>query len=401
MLWLFLGLVVGVYMAWNIGANDVANAMGTSVGSKALNVKQAALIASILTIAGAFLVGKNVTKTIGKGIVDPIVIGNPLLFVIGAFSALLAASIWLTIATWSHFPVSTTHSIVGAMAGFGLVAAGFKGVNWIVFLKIVLSWVISPIAGGVIAFILFKFISKRIFVKDNSVKNTINLAPYLVALIFLIVSYSIISQRWGFSGIFVLFISLIISIFTLIYSKLLIRRFIKKDKEYTIVENIFKKLQILTASFIAFANGSNDVANAIGPVAAIITFSTVTTISAHIEIPKWLLFLGGLSIAWGVVTWGYKVMATIGKRITDLTPSRGYAAQFSAAAIVLIASQLGMPVSTTHTVVGAVIGVGFARGISSLNLSVIKNIIISWIVTVPIAAILSMLFYKGIVMIMI
>jgi len=319
-----LTLAAGGYMAWNIGANDAANSMATSYGSKALTLKQIIFIAAILEFCGAFFFGNRVTQTVGKGIV-PIQLLDPHTVAIGALAAILSAGLWVTVATYYHLPVSTSHSIVGAMLGFGLAAVAedlitLDSIKWGVLYKIALSWVVSPLTGAVLAFVIFSLI--RI----------------------------------------------------LILAKMDVER----------VEGIFRYLQVLTASYVAFAHGSNDVANAVGPISATFGFS---------ETPSWVLALGGLGIAIGVATWGYRVIETVGKKITELTPTRGFSAEFATATTVLSASYLGMPISTTHTLVGSVLGVGFAGGLASVDLSVVKRIIYSWVLTIPAAAMLTISLY--------
>lgn len=325
-------LAVGFYMAWNIGANDVANSMGTSVGSKAISMRQAVIIAGIFELTGAVFFGKHVTDTVSKGIVDPTSIGDASLVALGAFSALFSAALWLTFATWKRMPVSTTHSIVGAMTGFGIAAGGFGIVNWDKLVKIAASWVISPLAGGALAFILFSTMRKGIIARYPDDKR---------------------------------------------------------------VERIFAYFQLMTASFVAFAHGSNDVANAIGPIAAVITYSQGNAeIAGTVAVPLWLLVFGGIGIVIGLATWGYRVIGTIGERVTEITPTRGFCAEFATASVVLANSQLGLPISTTHVLVGSVIGVGMARGIKALNLRIIWDIMKSWIATVPIAAVVTALMFK-------
>ncbi len=319
-------IAVGLYMAWNIGANDAANSMATSYGSGALTLKQIIVIASILEFAGAVFYGKRVTHTIAKGIV-PIDSLDPHLVALGALSAILGASLWITVATYYQLPVSTTHSIVGAMVGFGLAAVSqnylsISDIKWAVLYKIVMSWILSPIVGAVLAFFIFTIIRYAILV----------------------------------------------------------------NFDVDAVEHVFKYLQILTACYMAFAHGSNDVANATGPMAAALGYMGAET-------PPWVLMIGGLGIAVGIATWGYRVIEMVGKRITELTPTRGFSAEFATASTVLFASSLGMPISTTHTLVGSVIGVGFAGGLASVDLSVVKRIIASWLLTVPIAAGISIVLY--------
>lgn len=394
MIWMALGLSAGFYMAWGIGANDVANSMGTSVGSKALTVKKAALIAGILNVLGAVFLGSQVTNTISKRIVDPKLITDPNLIVIGALSALIAAALWLTLSTYFHLPVSTTHSIVGSMTGFGIISVGFSRVNWWVLMKIVGSWIISPILGGILGFIIFRFISRKILEKDDTVACTVKYSPLLIGTVFLVISLAILKNVFDQIAVWKLIgPSLLLAIFFGLSGYLLVKRYKRGEEEYIIVENIFKHLQVLSASYVAFSHGSNDVANAIGPLATLLTYAAGREIEAVVIIPTWLLFFGGIGIAFGILTWGYKVMETIGKRITEITASRGFAAEFGGASTVLLASQLGIPISTTHTIVGSVIGVGFARGINALNLRVIRHIIISWLITVPFAAVTAILLF--------
>lgn len=334
---LLAALAVGFYMAWNIGANDVANSMGTSVGSKAITLKQAVIIAGVFELTGAVFFGKHVTNTVRKGIVDPAQIPDPSLIAIGAFAALLAAALWLTFATWKRMPVSTTHSIVGAMTGFGIAAGGFGIVQWDTMGRIAASWVISPLAGAVVAFILFSTMRRGIIARYPDEKR---------------------------------------------------------------VEKVFAYFQLMTASFVAFAHGSNDVANAIGPIAAAITYSQGNAeIASTVAVPLWLLVFGGVGIVIGLATWGYRVIGTIGERVTEITPTRGFCAEFATASVVLANSQLGIPISTTHVLVGSVIGVGMARGIKALNLRIIGDIMKSWIATVPIAAVISAVIFKVFVLV--
>jgi PiT family inorganic phosphate transporter len=324
-------VIVSIYMAWNIGANDAANSMATSYGSGALTLKQIIVIAGILEFCGAFFFGSRVTHTIGKGIV-PINLLDPHIIAIGALSAIFSAGLWITIATYYHLPVSTSHSIVGSMLGFGLAAVSenllkFEQIRWGILSKIALSWIISPVAGAVMAFVIFS----------------------------------------------------------------IIRFFILSNMDIDRAEKIFRYLQVITACYVAFAHGSNDVANAVGPVSATFGFT---------EAPSWILALGGLGIAIGIATWGYRVIETVGKKITELTPTRGFSAEFSTATTVLAASYFGMPVSTTHTLVGSVLGVGFAGGLASVDLSVVKRIIYSWILTIPIAAGLTISIYTVLVVLL-
>ena len=398
---LLIAVSVGLYMAWNIGANDVANAFGTSIGSKALTFKQVVLIAAIFEFAGAVLVGSHVTDTVRKGIVDSsLFTATPEILAYGMVSALLAASIWLHIASTIGWPVSTTHSIVGGIAGFGLVAGGFSAIAWGKMAQIVISWVLSPLLGGIIAAAMFIFISRRIIDTEDPHLHLKKVSPYLIFLVITILFLSIVYK--GLKNLHLdlpfnqaLFIASLIGLFAAVIGKVLIDKVEPGHKGgFDAVERVFRYLQIITACYVAFAHGANDVANSIGPVAAVISVIQTKTIQMKVDVPIWLLFIGGGGIILGLATYGYKVIEMVGKKITEITPSRGFSAEFGAATTVLIASKLGLPVSTTHTLVGSVIGVGLARGMAALNLRVIRDIFISWGATIPFTAILTVLFYK-------
>ena len=455
-------------MAWNIGANDVANAMGTSVGSGALTLKKAVIIAAVLEFSGAFLVGSHVTKTVRKGIVNPEIFqNNHLIFVYGMLAALLAAAVWLQLASYNGWPVSTTHSIVGAILGFGTVVGGFQAIYWGKVASIVASWVVSPLFSGTISFLIFSILRHKIIYAPDPVRAAKKATPILVFCVFFILTLVLV-----FKGLKNLHLDLsfqqalicasITGIITALLSKMLVQA-VKSENEQTrkteslhpqidvslkkalkqlakiqnvasgnvknevsrlyddvtrlsnslnenksysedsvehkTVEKIFIYLQILSACFVAFAHGANDVANAIGPLSAVINVLNTGTVAMKSVVPIWILALGGLGIVIGLATWGWRVIETVGKRITELTPTRGFAAEFGAATTIVIASRLGLPISTTHTLVGAVLGVGLARGMGALNLRVVRDIIVSWIVTVPAGAILAIIFFfilKGI-----
>jgi PiT family inorganic phosphate transporter len=382
---------IAFYMAWSIGANDVANSMATAVGAKAITFKQAVLIAGVLNFVGAVFVGSHVTDTVRKGIVDPIGISNQLLL-LGFVASLLAAAIWVTLSTWREMPISTTHSVIGALMGFGLVAGGTQVVMWDKLGSVVASWVLSPVAGCILAFIIFKIIVKTIFAKEHPVKSAKIVGPIIFGFTaFLIVSSlflkTSLSKNYGISDIQGLCIACFVAIIVAIIGIILLRKIEEKGPEdYSTVESIFRKLQVGTSCYVAFAHGTNDVANAIGPIASIIPLAQGLSIGDQVNVPTWILALGGIGIAFGCMTWGRRVMKTVGGRITSLTNTRGFSVDFGAATTVLIASKLGLPISTSHTVVGAVIGVGLARGLEAIDLSVIKKIIMSWLLTVPIAA---------------
>lgn len=383
---------IGFYMAWSIGANDVANSMATAVGAKAITFKQAVLIAGILNFAGAILLGPHVAGTIKGGIVKGSVIADPHTLLLGFVASLLAAALWVTLSTWRELPISTTHSVIGALIGFGIIAGGVSSIDWSVMGKVASSWVLSPVVGCIIAFFVFKVIVKTIFAKDEPVKAAKIVGPLAIGVTaFLIVSSLFLktklSEMSGVSDLSqVLLISTVISAIACIIAMFLLRNIEAKSVEdYATVEGIFRKLQIVTSCYVAFSHGANDVANAIAPVAAIIPLAN-GEMSLTAGIPTELLALGGIGIALGCMTWGRRVMKTVGGRITSLTNTRGFSVDFAAATTVLVASKLGLPISTSHTVVGAVIGVGLARGLEAVDLSVIKKIVVSWLLTVPIAA---------------
>lgn len=410
MLVMFAG-AVGFLMAWGIGANDVANAMGTSVGAKALTVKQAIIIAMIFEFAGAYLAGGEVTATIRNGIIDSsYYIQQPELLVYGMTAALLAAGLWLIIASYYGWPVSTTHSIVGAIVGFSAVGVGVDSVSWNKVLGIVGSWVITPLISGIIAYFIFMSSQKLIFNTRDPIASAKRYVPFYMLLSGYILSLVTITKGLKHIGLHFTtleanILALSIGVMVALVGKGFINR-VKIDPQadkkmhYANVEKIFAILMIVTACAMAFAHGSNDVANAIGPLAAVVSIvQHGGQISAQATLAWWILPLGGIGIVLGLAIFGKRVMATIGHGITHLTPSRGFAAELAAASTVVIASGTGLPISTTQTLVGAVLGVGMARGIAALNLGVVRNIVISWIITLPIGAALSIVFFyllKGI-----
>ncbi len=411
-IFLIMACLFGFFMAWGIGANDVANAMGTSVGSGALTIKQAILIACIFEFAGAYLAGGEVTGTIRKGIIDPALLADdPQLLVYGMLSALMAAGIWLLIASLKGWPVSTTHSIVGAIVGFAVVGISVDAVSWGKVSTIVASWVVSPLLAGSIAYVLFS--SVRYFILDtaNPFERAKRYVPiYMFAVGFIISMVTLLKGLkhigldldlgLGSSFANALPISAGAGVVVAIFGALLLTR-IKEEPGYVTynrfgnVERVFAVLMIFTACAMAFAHGSNDVANAVGPLAAVAsTVQSGGEVMAKSSLPWWILVLGGSGIVVGLATYGFRVIATVGKKITELTPSRGFAAELAAATTVVIASATGLPISTTHTLVGAILGVGLARGIAALNLGVIGQIFMSWIITLPAGAILAIIFFK-------
>jgi PiT family inorganic phosphate transporter len=397
--------VVGFFMAWGIGANDVANAMGTSVGSKALTIKQAILIAMVFEFAGAYLAGGEVTSTIRKGIIDAAYfVDSPELLVFGMISALFAAATWLLIASILGWPVSTTHSIVGAIVGFAAVGVSPDAVEWGKVLGIVGSWIITPLISGVIAFIIFNSAQKLIFDTDKPLVQAkrwvplyMFLAGFVLALVTIKKGLKHLGLNIGSTEGFVY--AIIAAVIVAVIGKIFINRLqfdetAEKKTHYANVEKVFAILMIVTACAMAFAHGSNDVANAIGPLAAVVSIvGNDGEIAAKSAIAWWILPLGGFGIVAGLALFGHKVIATIGNGITHLTPSRGFAAELAAACTVVIASGTGLPISTTQTLVGAVLGVGMARGIAAINLTVVRNIVVSWVITLPVGAGLSILFF--------
>jgi len=399
----------GFFMAWGVGANDVANAMGTSVGSKALTIKQAILIAMVFEFAGAYLAGGEVTSTIRKGIVDSSVfVDSPDLLVFGMLSALLAAGTWLMVASFMGWPVSTTHSIVGAIVGFAAVGVSTDAVNWDKVSTIVASWVVSPVIAGTISFAIFRSVQNLILIQDNPFERAKQYAPmYMFAVGFLMAMVTIlkglkhvfkdigVSLTFGESIVWAIMFGILVAIIgTFLLSRVKRNEELEIGNRFANVERVFAVLMIFTACSMAFAHGSNDVANAVGPLAAVVNVvSSGGDIAAKSSMPSWILLLGGAGIVFGLATYGFKVMGTIGRKITELTPSRGFAAELGAAATVVFTSGTGLPISTTHTLVGAVLGVGLARGIGALNLRMIGSIFLSWVVTLPAGAGLAILFF--------
>ncbi|MBA2728239.1 MAG: inorganic phosphate transporter [Parachlamydiaceae bacterium] len=462
---LVLVLLAGLYMAWNIGANDVANAMGTSVGSGALTLRRAVVVAAFLEFGGAFLFGSHVSETVQTGILDISTFASePRVLVYGMLASLISAGVWLQIASYYGWPVSTTHTIVGAIVGFGVVSGGMDAIQWENVFLIVSSWLISPLSGAIMSFLIFTFLRKSIFYAPDPLAAAKRMTPIIVFGVVLVLMQVVIfsglnNLNLDLSSLEIILWSVSIAALCSLTSWFLVKRVtgkvrsektgtvtdvkvladIEKAKrnlivanrsmdgeaqyrmsmildeidslkrslnkvkveglelsssEYAPVEKVFGYLQIISACLMAFAHGANDVANAIGPLAAALAVLKTGVITPYATIPTWVLALGGFGIVVGLATWGWRVIETIGKKITELTPTRGFAAEFGAATTIVIASRLGMPVSTTHTLVGSVLGVGMARGIEALNLAMTRDIFISWLITVPAGAIVSILFFN-------
>ena len=454
-------LLVGFYMAWNIGENDVSNAMGTSVGSGALTLKKAVCVAAVLEFCGAFFVGSSVSETMQKGLIDTsLFLADPIVLIIGMSAALLGTGAWLQLASYFGWPVSTTHAIVGAILGFGVVVGGVEAIQWEEITSIGLSWVLSPVLSAIFSYFLFSFMQRTILYAMNPVEATKKLYPYFVFLVFFVFSLSLLfnglTNVISLSFPLVFLLALLVGVSMALLSYWLIQKmqtsshsippsasspqsiisldkaikhlqrvhsgageatrtevamllsklrsmssslkqeahFPQKSSEYKTVEQLFVYLQILSACFVAFAHGANDVANAIGPVAAVLDVIKNGAISEVSVVPPWLLAFGGVGIVIGLATWGWRVIETIGRKITELTPTRGFCAEFGAATTILLASKMGLPISTTHCLVGAVLGVGLAKGMRALNLNMLKEIVLSWIITIPASALMSIgIFY--------
>ena len=406
-IFLAMACFFGFFMAWGVGANDVANAMGTSVGSKALTIKQAILVAILLEFAGAYLAGGSVTDTIRKGIIDPtmpILVENPNLLVYGMLSALLAAGSWLMVATHYGWPVSTTHSIIGAIVGFAAVGIGPDAVSWGKVGTIAATWVVSPMISGVLSYLMFMSVQRLILDTENPFKNAKRYVPVYMFMVGFIMAMVTLVRGLGHLGLPLDWaessaLAVLSGLLVMLAGKLALSR-IREDRladqafHYSSVEKVFGVMMIFTACSMAFAHGSNDVANAVGPLAAVVNIVMIGEVTGQTSVPGWVLLLGAAGIVVGLATYGYRVMATVGSHITELTPSRGFAAELAAASVVVVASGIGMPVSTTHTLVGGVLGVGLARGIGALNLRVIGAVFMSWLITLPAGAVLAIIFFN-------
>jgi len=425
-----LVLVIGFYMAWNIGANDVSNAIASSVGSGALTWKQAVIFAAILEFCGAYFVGERVTKTVERGVINTeLFLHDPMILVLGMCGALLGTSLWLQIASFFKWPVSTTHAIIGAISGFGIFISGWGVFRWREVISIILSWVISPVASALISYLIFLFLQKKILFALHPIRATKKFFPLFCFVLFTSLSlnltfngFSAFSLYFTFAPALLFSLSMgglaaLISYPLLCYATPLlqlspppkmsqeektlqvsIQKLLRKGPpdttapEYRFVEKVFLYLQIISAGYVAFAHGANDVSNAVGPVAAVLSIlKNGGKISASTSIPSWLLLLGGAGIVTGLLTWGWRIIETVGKKITALTPTRGFCAEFGAATTILLASKMGLPISTTHCLVGAVLGVGLARGISAINLGMIQEIVLSWMMTIPASAFMSII----------
>jgi PiT family inorganic phosphate transporter len=403
--YIYIGLAAafGLFMAWGIGANDVANAMATSVGSKALTIKQAILVAAVFEFLGAVLAGGAVTSTIRKGIVDAdLLVNSPELLIYGMLASLLAAGTWLFIASKNGWPVSTTHSIVGAIVGFAAVGIGIDAVQWEQVATIVVSWVVSPLTAGLIAFLIYLSVQRLILTQEDPLTQAKRYVPvyiffagFTITLVTLLKGLKHVGLDLSLTNSYLLATG--IAVLIAIVGFIFIQRIepdpkAEQKQHFHTVERVFAVLMVVTACGMAFAHGSNDVANAIGPLAAVISVARSGIVGAESALPIWVLVIGGGGIVVGLATYGRHVIATVGEKITQLTPSRGFAAELAAATTIVIASGTGIPISTTHTLVGAVLGVGLARGIEAIDLRVVGRIFVSWVVTIPAGAFLAIIF---------
>jgi PiT family inorganic phosphate transporter len=398
-LFFYLSLGAGFLMAFNLGANDVANSMASAVGARAITVRQAVLIAGVLNFVGAVFMGSHVTATVSKGIINPAAIADPKLIMIGMFAALLAAGVWVLVATLTSLPVSSTHSIVGAIMGFGLVAGGPSVVNWLKMGGIVLSWIISPFFAAAMAYMVFSHIRKYILYKHHFIQQAKRWAPIWAAITISLISLSFLyktpaGKSLGLHWATSLGLAAGLALLTWLLGRYLVGKVVMDQEEGAEgVERVFRRMQVGTSCYVALSQGANDVANAIGPVAAIYLIARQHVMLEKADVPLSMLVLGGLGIALGIGLLGHRVMATVGEKITTLTNTRGFAVDFGAASTVLIASNLGLPVSTTHAAVGGVVGVGLARGFKAVDFRVLLRIVAYWIATVPIAALTSIVFF--------
>ncbi|MEA2054046.1 MAG: inorganic phosphate transporter [Candidatus Thermoplasmatota archaeon] len=398
-----IAIISGLYMAWSLGANDVANSMSTAVGAKAITLRQAVIIASILNFLGAVFLGSDVKHTMEKGIVNTGMIGDSHAVMLGFLASTIAAAIFVTLATWKELPVSTTHAVIGGITGFGLIAGGTDVIIWEKLGEVMVSWVLSPLAGAVIAFLIFRSIVHFVFASGEPVESAKKFGPLFIGVTFFIISLSLFTKtRLGdmlFTSVDeVILFSIIVFVISAVAGVFIVRG-MTIGKGYDAVEFLFKRLQIITSCYVALSHGANDVANAIAPLSVVLTTALENTAFAGSNFSYYLLALGGTGIAAGILTWGYKVMRTLGSKITTLTNTRGFSVDFGTATTVLLASRLGLPISTSHTVVGAVIGVGLARGLEAVDLSVVKKIIYSWAFTIPAAITLSILIYRGLIIV--
>lgn len=403
---LFCAIALCFLMTWGVGANDLANVMSTTMGSKAVTAKQAMLIAIVFEFAGAFLGGSDVTETMRDGIITSSeLLNQPIIVIEGMLAILFACTVWMNLASYFGFPVSITNALVGSMVGFGSVVLGKDAIHWQQVSHIAIGWVTSPLISGITAYILFSSIQQTIFIKSNPLQRAKFYIPIYLFLVGTVLSFITVFKGLNHFGIHLnlkqnLSVTIISSLLVTFIGLFFIKQIreipkIRRRERFLQVEKYFAVLMALTACAMVFAHGSNDVALAVGPLTVI--YSLLTHPNQPLAInnyPSWIIFLGCFGVVSGLLMYGRKVIETVGSSITTLTPSRAFAATLAAATTVVVATSTGIPVSATQTLVGAVLGVGLARGIGALNLIVIRNIFMSWVLTLPVASLLTILIYK-------
>ncbi|MEP0918642.1 inorganic phosphate transporter [Leptolyngbya sp. DQ-M1] len=384
---LVLSSGLAFYLAWNLGANDVANSMGTSVGSKAVTLKQALIIAGILEFTGAVLFGSNVSQTLITGVLDPKQF-TPQILLIGMIAVLIAAGVWMNVATLFGFPVSSSHATVGAVAGVGSLAFGLDAVNWNTIGIISITWIITPVVSSLIAAAFYSVIKRWILDQPNAIAQLQEWIPWISAVligVFGVIVFPEIAQPIQS------LINLPIQNIALVLSAISISALsLSALQNLQTVESTIGRFQVVSACFVAFAHGSNDVGNAIAPFAAIVSVLQSGSVpTADFQIPLWTLVLGGVGIVAGLAVLGKRVISTIGEGIISLQPSGGLCAELATATTILVASRFGLPVSTSHALVGGVVGVGLVQGLKSIQFQTIRSIVLTWLITIPVSAILS------------
>lgn len=398
---IFLLACLAVYVAWNLGANDVANSMGTSVGSKAITLTQALIIAGILEFAGAVIFGREVSATIATQVVNPdLFVSQSQVFVTGMIAVLISCGLWLQIATTQGLPVASSHAVIGAIAGFSWVAMGKNAVDWQNIGKICLGWLSTPIISGIIAIIFYAILERSLF-RSQSLTRLQEWIPWLGATLVAIFGTIVFPQFWRsswFDGLTFPRHDLSLALGGVAATSLAVYGWqqlkIAQTEDKPALEFVMGKFQVISACFVAFAHGSNDVGNAIAPLAAIIYVADTQTIpDGNLPIPLWILILGGLGIVAGLAVQGKNVINTVGDNIISLVPSMGFCAEIATATTILLASRLGLPVSTSHTLVGSIVGIGLWRTGTSVQWKTIQSIVLAWVVTLPVAAILSAIIF--------
>ena len=407
-LFLIIGASLGLFMTWAIGSKDVANTMGTAVGSGGISIKQAIIIAIVFEFLGVVLAGSQVTNTIQNDIIDSSsVLAKSEVLVFGMMAVILAASLWIMVASRYGWPMSITHTVIGAMVGFGVVGVGVAAINWFMLAKFFVSWVISPLLSGLVGLILMEVIHKLIL-KKNPVGRAIKYTYPLVFIVGFSVSFitffrgiAIIKLEisvWGtvlLATVFGLFLAKICQHWI---GKIVLDDYQEHDLQLSNVEIVFGPLMILAACALAFSHGANDVASSMGPIALLVQIiqhrGDLQSIPTDVAgVPVWILVLGGFGILLGMVTLGYRVMQTIGRKITELTPTSGFCATIATALTVILATRIGLPVSTAQIAIGAVVGVGMSRGMDVADFRVVQGIYVTWLITIPASMIISAVFY--------